>query len=59
MSYGQGVERIFLNNSKVVNEAELVRSYKVRRAQLFYLGGLGGAAVRLKKVDRETGKART
>jgi large subunit ribosomal protein L19 len=58
MSFGQGVERIFPFNSKVVDKVELVRSYKVRRAKLFYLRGLRGKAARLKEVDRETGKAR-
>ncbi len=58
MSFGQGVERIFPFNSKVVDKVELVRSYKVRRAKLFYLRGLRGKAARLKEVDRETGKVR-
>jgi len=47
MSFGQGVERIFP-----------VRSYRVRRAKLFYLRGLRGKAARLKEVDRVTGKVR-
>src|SRR5579863_10646672 len=58
MSFGQGVERIFPFNSKVVDKVELVRSYKVRRAKLFYLRGLRGKAARLKELDRETGKVR-
>jgi large subunit ribosomal protein L19 len=58
MSFGQGVERIFPYNSKVVDKVELVRSYKVRRAKLFYLRGLRGKAARLKEVDRVTGKVR-
>jgi large subunit ribosomal protein L19 len=37
MSFGQGVERIFPFNSKVVDKIEKIRSYKVRRAKLFYL----------------------
>src|SRR6266705_3174368 len=49
MSFGQGVERIFPFNSKVV--------YKVRRAKLFYIRGLRGKAARLKEVERETVKA--
>ena len=58
MSFGQGVERIFPFNSTVIDKIEMVRSYKVRRAKLFYLRGLRGKAARLKEIDRETGKAR-
>ena len=58
MSFGQGVERIFPFNSKVVDKVEKVRSYRVRRAKLFYLRGLRGKAARLKEIDRETGKVR-
>src|SRR5438477_10922612 len=39
MSFGQGVERIFPYNSKVVDKVEKVRSYEVRRSKLFYLRG--------------------
>jgi len=58
MSFGQGVERIFPFNSKVIDKIEKVRSYRVRRAKLFYLRGLRGKAARLKEIDRETGKVR-
>jgi large subunit ribosomal protein L19 len=51
MSFGQGVERIFPFNSKVIDKIEKVRSSKVRRARLFYLRGLRGKAARLKEVD--------
>jgi large subunit ribosomal protein L19 len=52
------VERIFPFNSRVVDKVELLRSYKVRRAKLFYLRELRGKAARLKEVDRATGKVR-
>ncbi len=52
MSFGQGVERIFPLNSKVVEKVEKVRSARVRRAKLFYLRGLRGKAARLKEVER-------
>ena len=52
MSFGQGVERIFQYNSKVVDKVEKVRSYQVRRAKLFYLRGLRGKAARLREVER-------
>jgi large subunit ribosomal protein L19 len=31
---------------------EKIRSYKVRRAKLFYIRGLRGKAARLKEVER-------
>jgi large subunit ribosomal protein L19 len=52
MSFGQGVERIFPFNSKVVDKVEKVRSYQVRRSKLFYLRGLRGKAARLQEVAR-------
>ena len=52
MSFGQGVERIFPYNSKVVDKVEKIRSYQVRRSKLFYLRGLRGKAARLKEVAR-------
>ena len=59
MSFGQGVERIFPFNSRVIDEIEKIRSYKVRRAKLFYIRGLRGSGdTRLKEVDRVTGKVR-
>ena len=53
MSFGQGVERIFPFNSKVVDKVEKVRSYRVRRAKLFYMRGLRGKAARMREVGRE------
>ncbi len=52
MSFGQGVERIFPFNSKVIDKVERVRSARVRRSKLFYLRGLRGKAARLKEVER-------
>ncbi len=52
MSFGQGVERIFPFNSKVIDKVEKVRSSRVRRAKLFYLRGLRGKASRLKEIER-------
>jgi large subunit ribosomal protein L19 len=52
VSFGQGVERIFPFNSKVVDKVEIVRSNRVRRAKLFYLRGLKGKAARLRESDR-------
>jgi large subunit ribosomal protein L19 len=52
MSFGQGVERIFPYNSRVVDKVEKVRSYQVRRSKLFYLRRLRGKAARLQEVAR-------
>ena len=52
VSFGQGVERIFPFNSKVIDKVEIVRSNRVRRAKLFYLRELKGKAARLREVDR-------
>ena len=53
MSFGQGVERIFPFNSKVIDKIDVVRSAKVRRAKLYYLRGLKGKAARLKEVEQQ------
>src|SRR6476620_12242873 len=53
ISFGQGVERIFPESSKVVDKVDVVRSSKVRRAKLYYLRSLRGKAARLKDVERE------
>ena len=51
MSFGQGVERIFPTNSKVIDKIDIVRSAHVRRAKLYYLRALRGKAARLKEID--------
>src|SRR6184192_640746 len=57
VSFGQGVERIFPLNSKVIDKVELMRSSKVRRAKLYYLRDLRGKAARLKDVEKESATA--
>jgi large subunit ribosomal protein L19 len=57
VSFGQGVERIFPFNSRVVDKVEVVRSNQVRRAKLFYLRALKGKAARLREVDRPVATA--
>jgi large subunit ribosomal protein L19 len=52
ISFGQGVERIFPINSKVIDKVDLVRSSKVRRAKLYYLRNLRGKAARLRDVEK-------
>ena len=57
VSFGQGVERIFPFNSKVIDKVEVVRSNQVRRAKLFYLRELKGKAARLREVERPVATA--
>ena len=52
ISFGQGVERIFPMNSKVIDKVDVVRSSKVRRAKLYYLRALKGKAARLRDAER-------
>ena len=58
MSFGQGVERIFPLNSKVIEKIDVLRSAHVRRAKLYYLRGLRGKAARLREVDTRTRTAK-
>ncbi len=53
MSFGQGVERIFPLNSRVIDKIEVVRSSQVRRAKLYFLRDLRGKAARLKEAERQ------
>ena len=57
VSFGQGVERIFPLNSKVIDKIDVLRSTHVRRAKLYYLRGLRGKAARLREVERRTAVA--
>lgn len=54
VSFGQGVERIFPVNARIIDKIDLVRTGRVRRAKLYYLRALKGKAARLK--ERETYK---
>jgi len=51
MSFGQGVERIFPVNSRVIDKIQILRSAHVRRAKLYYLRGLRGKAARLREEE--------
>lgn len=49
VSFGQGVERIFPLNARLIDHIDFVRTGKVRRAKLYYLRKLKGKAARLKE----------
>lgn len=55
VSYGVGVERIFLLHSPRLESIQVVRRGKVRRAKLYYLRKLRGKAARIKeRRDRKS-----
>jgi large subunit ribosomal protein L19 len=56
ISFGQGVERIFPLNTRVIDKIDVTRMGKVRRAKLYFLRGLRGKAARLKEADRDREK---
>ena len=50
ISFGQGVERIFPLHSPVIEQIEVVRRGRVRRAKLYYLRNLKGKAAKIKET---------
>ncbi len=49
VSFGQGVERIFPLNARLIDHIDFIRTGKVRRSKLYYLRKLKGKAARLKE----------
>ena len=49
VSYGIGVERVFLTNSPSIDRVEVVSRGRVRRAKIYYLRKLRGKAARIKE----------
>ncbi len=53
-THGVGVERTFLLYSPRIEKIEVIRSTKIRRAQLYYLRDLQGRAARLRERATQT-----
>jgi large subunit ribosomal protein L19 len=53
VSYGVGVERIFLTESPAVTKLEIKARGHVRRSRLYYLRGLTGKKARLRSKIRD------
>ncbi len=50
VSYGTGVERVFMLHSPKIAKIEVTRSGKVRKAKLYYLRGAFGKASKVKEL---------
>ncbi len=49
VSYGAGMERVFLLHSPRIAKLEIVKSGKVRRGKLYHLRGMSGKAAKVKE----------
>jgi large subunit ribosomal protein L19 len=56
-SFGVGVERIFPLHATIVQQIEVIKRGRVRRAKLYYLRNLRGKAARIR--ERDTRQATT
>jgi len=55
ISFGIGIERIFLLNSPRIENIEIVKQGKVRRSRLYYLRGLSGKSARIEEKNARQG----
>ena len=55
ISFGIGIERIFLLNSPRIENIEIVKQGKVRRSRLYYLRGLSGKSARIEEKNVRQG----
>ena len=59
ISFGIGVERIFPLHATIVQQIDVIKRGRVRRAKLYYLRDLRGKAARIRERDtRNTAQAR-
>lgn len=49
VSYGAGMERVFLLHSPRIAKIEVVKTGKVRKGKLYYIRGASGKAARIKE----------
>lgn len=49
VSYGSGMEKVFLLNSPRIAKIEIIKAGKVRKAKLYYLRGASGKAAKVKE----------
>lgn len=55
ISYGEGVERVFLLHSPFIDRVQVKKKGSVRRAKLYYLRGKKGRKTKVEeKIERET-----
>ena len=57
ISYGEGVERVFPLYSSRIDQIEVVRRGRVRRAKLYYLRGRRGKSARIAEKIQRTSKS--
>ncbi len=50
VSYGAGIERVFMLHSPKISKIEVARCGKVRKAKLYYLRGVTGKASKVKEL---------
>ena len=57
ISYGEGVERVFPLYSPRIDQIEVVRRGRVRRAKLYYLRGRRGKSAKIAEKNQRTSKS--
>jgi large subunit ribosomal protein L19 len=56
VSYGSGMERLYMLHSPLISKIEVVKPGKVRKAKLYYLRGKFGKASKVKEAEGVTSK---